>query len=177
MPLVEKRYAEALVELAAQAAAVEEYRKHLREAAAAFEGVEELRDFLLSAKVSRKIKKDMLNSLFAQEFKKDMLNFLFLLVDKDRIRYLPGIEIEFIKLAERKNKILGMKIISAAPLDETQLSKIKEKFRRQCNAASVSAEVSIDRTLLGGVKVVIGDKVFDGSLKGRISKLMDLVAK
>ena len=69
-----------------------------------------------------------------------------------------------------------MAILSPFPLDTPQIDRITEKFRSLHGAASVKAEVKVDTSLIGGVKVVIGDKVTDGTAAGRLKALKELLA-
>ena len=81
------------------------------------------------------------------------------------------------QLADRHRNILNLKIISAAPLAGEQVEKIKEKYRRLYKAASVNAELSVDGELLGGVMVVAGDKVFDGSVRTILKDMQYSIAE
>lgn len=176
MPLVEKRYAEALVDIAAQAAALDEYQQQLGTIAGLFGGQPEFRVFLLNPEVKSEDKKRAIKSIFSGKIENELFNFLMLLIDKGRIGYLKGISREFEKLADERKNVLNMTIISALPLDKDQIDQISEKYRKLYNAYSVKAVVETDKGLIGGVKVKIGDKVIDGSVKGRIEGLKELLA-
>jgi F-type H+-transporting ATPase subunit delta len=90
---------------------------------------------------------------------------------------VPQIYQQFIRLALERANILEVKIISAVPLEDRQIEAIKEKFGKMFNASAVKEIITVDSSLIGGVKVIIGDKVFDGSIKGRIDSLKELVSK
>ena len=57
------------------------------------------------------------------------------------------------------------------------IKEIKEKYRKAYGVSDVKESVKIDASLLGGVKVKIGDKVIDGTLKGRLDSLKDMFLK
>lgn len=175
MPLVETRYAEALVELAFDKNLIEQLREELFQVSEVFERCLELRFLLLNMKIGADIKKETIKQVFKDNIKPETLNFLMLLIDKNRIRYLPGIVREFNRLADKKQNILNIKIYSAFPLDEMQVERLKEKYRRIYKAASVKAEIEIDKSLIGGVKVKIGDKVIDASVTGKVNTLKELL--
>ncbi len=175
MPLVDKRYAEALVEIADKANAIDEFQHELMEIIGIYKDQQDFRLFLNNPEVKIDTKKGTLKNIFSKDLRPEILNFLLLLLDKDRIKHLPGINDEFIKLADIKRNTLNMTIISAAELDESQIIKIKEKYGKLHNATSVKASVEIDQSLIGGVKVKIGDKVIDGSVKGRLESIKALL--
>jgi F-type H+-transporting ATPase subunit delta len=68
-----------------------------------------------------------------------------------------------------------MTITSAAPIEQSQVNAIKDKYRKLHNASDVKTELVIDKSLIGGIKVKIGDKVIDGSIKGRLESLKELI--
>lgn len=175
MPLIERRYAEALVDLAAQVGAIDEYQRDFQSVVDVFNSQTEFRHFVLNPKVKIDIKKDVLRRAFEKRINSRVMDFLLLLADKGRIKFLPGMLEEFVKLADKKRNVLNMTIISAAPLDEVQVDKIKEKYRKLYGAAYAAAKTEVDKSIIGGVKVVIGDKIVDGSVKGRLESLKKLL--
>jgi len=91
-----------------------------------------------------------------------------LLVDKERFENIRGIVEEYFRLADERKNILNMTIISAFPLEDVQINRIKEKYKKLYNKTDVKAKLIIDKSLIGGVKIQIGDKVIDDSIKGRL---------
>jgi F-type H+-transporting ATPase subunit delta len=176
MPLVDKRYAEALINLAVERDVIEAYQNELTVLSDIYGSERELRAFLLNPKNSVDTKKSMLSSLFGGKVQPDLLNLLFLLLDKGRIGFLPGIGREFIRLADEKRSILHIAIMTPIPLDQAHIDRIGERFRKLYNSSSVKATVNLDPTLIGGVKVAVGDKLYDGSVSGRLSKLQAMIA-
>lgn len=177
MALVEKRYAEALVDLSVEQAAIEQYMGDLGSFAAAYREMPEFKAFLLNPEAEKPIKKDALRKIFGRSLRNEVLNFLMLLVDKDRIKHIPGIYDEFVKQADAKRNVLHIKIISASPLDSTQIERITGKYGAAYRSAAVKTDVEIDPGVIGGVKVIIGDKVIDGTVKGRLKALREELIK
>ena len=94
-----------------------------------------------------------------------------LLLDKKRFEKIIGIFEEFVKLADEEKNVLNITIISASPLEPIQLDKLTEKYRTLYNSSSINVTVKIDNDLIGGIKVIIGDKLIDGTIKGRLQEL------
>jgi F-type H+-transporting ATPase subunit delta len=175
MPLVEKRYAEALVDIALNTGAVEEFENQLGFITEIFTKDVDIKAFLLNPKMDTDSKKAVLEKSLKGSLKGEMINFVMILLDKGRIKYLPGIMDEFVRMADKARSVLDITVFSAADIEQSQLSVIKEKYRKQYNAVSVRAEVKIDKELIGGVKVQIGDKVQDGTIKGRLEELKGIL--
>ncbi|MFZ5986114.1 MAG: F0F1 ATP synthase subunit delta [Bacillota bacterium] len=177
MPLVNKRYAEALIEITEDNGSTDEVIDNFRKVAALFEESWDFRLFLLDPKVQAESKKEVLKDAFESRVRCELLNFLFLLIDKGRTRYIPGILDEYIGLADMKKNVLNLKIISAVPLEETQVNKIKEKYMKLYGKNNAKAEIHIDKSLIGGIRIQIGDKVIDDSIKARLMDLKEIMLK
>lgn len=174
MPLVENRYAQALMELSQDN--IEVVRQELEELVAIYNSDKEFRSFLVDPTIKADKKQAVIRNVFTDKLSKNMLNFVLLLIDKQRLKGLPEIYKQFVRLVNEKLSVLDMKIITAGPLTEQQLLSIKEKFRNKYNALAVKSEEIIDASIIGGIKVIIGDKIYDGSIKGRIESLTELVS-
>lgn len=177
MPLVEKRYAEALVNISVEKNMIERHQNELGFIADLYSHQEDFKNFLLNPKTDIDARKDLLRNVFKGRIQDELLSFLLILLDKGRIKYLQGIYEEYVRLAEEKQNILSMEIMAAAPLLSSQVESIKEKFRKLYKASSVNASVNIDQRLVGGVRVRIGDKLIDGSIKGRLKELQEILLK
>lgn len=171
MPLIEKRYAEALIGLSVQNNAIDDYQQELHVIVDLFRNMQDFRLFLLNPEIKTDIKKTVISNSFSGKIKKEMVNFLSLLLDKGRIRHLPGIFVEYLKAADKIRNTLNITIISALPLDDKQVSSIVEKYKLLYHSTSANLLQEIDKSLIGGVKVKIGDKVVDGTITGRLQGL------
>lgn len=174
MPLVEKRYAQALMELSQSD--IGTLKQELEDFVAIYNQDEEFRSFLINPIIKAENKQTVIKNVFTDKLSKNMLNFILLLISKNRIKNVAEIYKQFVRLINEKGNILDMKIITAEPLSEQQVSSIKEKFRVKYNAVAVKSEEIIDASIIGGIKVIIGDKVYDDSIKGRIESLTELVS-
>ena len=176
MPLVEKRYAEALVSLSAEKNSLDDYQNELAAVAGIYEAESELKAFLLNPQNVVDVKKKVLGSILEGKVRQDILHLLFILLDKGRIGSLPGIYREYVRMADEKRNLLNITIMAATPVDQEHIDRIGEKFRKLYHSSSVKVAVKLDPTLVGGVKVAVGDKLYDGTIKGRLSRLQSILA-
>jgi len=174
MPLVEKRYAQAFFDLAEND--IDNVRMEFEDFVGIYNSDEEFRSFLVDPRVKLDNKQMVVRNVFTSSLSRNMLNFVLLLISKQRIKFVPQIYEAFIHLVNEKANVLVMDIITAVKLEEEQLNSIKEKFRSKYNASSVKATEIVDVSIIGGVKVIIGDKVYDGSIKGKLESLTELVS-
>jgi F-type H+-transporting ATPase subunit delta len=100
----------------------------------------------------------------------DARNFVQVLVQNGRLDLMPLIRSHFEALKREKEGVLEAKIISALPLNDTQVkelvAQLEAKYRRK-----VIAQVETDASLIGGVKIVVGDKVIDGTVRGKLDAM------
>ncbi|ACL74656.1 ATP synthase F1 subunit delta [Ruminiclostridium cellulolyticum] len=174
MPLVEKRYAQALLELSGSD--INSIKEEFGDFTNLYNSDKDFRDFLNNPVVKTDKKQALIRSVFTDRLSKNMLNMILLLVSKHRTAEIPGIFNQFIQMANETANVLDMKIIMAAPMDEVQLETLREKFKKKYNAVAVNSTEIVDESLIGGLKVIIGDKVYDGSVKGRIESLTEIVS-
>jgi F-type H+-transporting ATPase subunit delta len=71
-----------------------------------------------------------------------------------------------------QEKAIEVDVASAQPLDEGQQEKLTEALSKKLER-KVNMQVSLDKSLLGGVVIRAGDTVIDGSIRGRLTKLAE----
>ncbi len=177
MPLVECRYAEALIEITEENCSTDEVLINLNELVNIFESNPELEGYLKNPNIQLMVKKELLGKLFKGLVNENLLRLLYMLVDKNRIKYVKGILIEYKRLVDKKRNILNLKISSAVQLDEMQIKKIEDKYAKIHKSDMVSTVVEIDKSLIGGIKIQIGDRVEDYSVRSRLDSLKNLLAE
>ncbi len=174
MPLVEKRYAQALLQLSGSN--INLVKEEFGDFTNLYNSDKDFRDFLNNPAIKTDKKQALIRNVFTGRLSKNMLNMVLLLISKQRTAEIPEIFNQFVQMLNETANVLDMKIIMALPLDEVQLENIREKFKKKYNAVAVNSTEIVDESLIGGIKVIIGDKVYDGSVKGRIESLTEIVS-
>ena len=109
-------------------------------------------------------------SLAAGEMSAEARNFVHVLIENDRLAALPEIYALFEELKNEREGVVDAQISTAFELDAAQLvslvADLEKRFKRKINP-----QVSIDRDLIGGVRVVVGDEVIDGSVRGKLNAM------
>lgn len=98
-------------------------------------------------------------------------NFLHLLVDNDRVSALPEIAAQFAAL---KNKLEGSAeadITTAFPMTDAQVADLVNGLAKKFGGLKLKSRVNVDASLIGGVRVVVGDQVFDTSIKAQLERM------
>jgi F-type H+-transporting ATPase subunit delta len=97
-------------------------------------------------------------------------NVITLLAENKRLMLLPDILVIYEALRAEQEKTLEAKVLSYSALTSAQQEKLAQSLSERLQR-KVSIEVSIDPSILGGVKISAGDLVIDGSIRGQLNKL------
>ncbi len=100
----------------------------------------------------------------------DARNLVQVLTANKRLDVLPHIRAHFEALKRDHEGVLEALIISAHPMADDQVkslvASLEAKYQRK-----ITVKVEIDAQLIGGVKIVIGDKVIDATVRGKLDAM------
>ncbi|NLO26793.1 MAG: ATP synthase F1 subunit delta [Actinobacteria bacterium] len=164
-------YANALYEAADEEGRVEEVRRDLGEFVAAVEDSAELRRFLVAEEIPDARKSRVLMEL-TEGGDKLMRNLLRLLVDKSRESELEGVYRAFVKLVEKAQGLVHVEVVSAVPLPVPVSEALKKKIESSLEK-TVELTLTVDREILGGLRLRVGDRVADASVRYRLERLRE----
>jgi F-type H+-transporting ATPase subunit delta len=162
-----RRYAEAAFQLATRDGSIESWRRELEQAAATADG--QLMDVLANPALPLDERLAAADRVFA-DLSQQVRNIIFLLVRRRRIEQLPRVAAEFIRLDERRQGITHATATSALPLTDLEVKALTARLE-QMTGGRVALETDVDEDLLGGLIVRVGDRLIDGSVRGRLERL------
>lgn len=116
-------------------------------------------------------KKAILKQIFENQVHHHFLNFLLLLVDRQRIAFLPGICQRYRELLRDLNQVSLAEVTSAVELTEEQRQAVCDRVKSMTGAQSVEIESRVDPDLIGGVIIQVGSQVVDASLRGQLRRI------
>jgi F-type H+-transporting ATPase subunit delta len=97
-------------------------------------------------------------------------NFVRVLAQNGRLGLLPEIRAQFDALRNEREGVIEAEVISAFELSGAPLAELVQRLEKK-TGKKVKARVRLDKELIGGVKVVLGDKVIDGSARAQLGAL------
>jgi F-type H+-transporting ATPase subunit delta len=97
-------------------------------------------------------------------------NFVRVLAEAGRLGLLPEIRTQFEALRNERESVVEVEVVSAFELSAAQLADVVQRLEKK-TGRKVRAKVQLDKELIGGIKVVLGDKVIDGSARAQLSAL------
>jgi len=172
MAIIEKRYAQALLNCSKNSKDNEVFEQGLDSMATLFKSNMQFKKILLDPRIGNDVKLNIIKEIFPEHQNGVFLSFLNLLLDKNRMNIIDGISDEYQKLNSVLNNELNMKIVSAKELNEDEINSLTLKYKGMYSADKVKYTLEVDKEILGGIKVVIGNKIYDGSLKTQLRRML-----
>ena len=173
---VAKRYARALFQLATEQGSVAETGNELGSLADAFTKPP-LKAFADDTTLDKNTRRQTARKLAdAIGVSRLLANFLGVLAEHGRFPALGAIAKEYERLEDRALGRVRASIRSARPLSDESRERILQVFAQK-TGKQVLAETDVDPSLLGGVVVEIGGRVFDGSLRVRLERLQQTLSR
>jgi F-type H+-transporting ATPase subunit delta len=168
--MVAKRYALALFQIAKEQQLLGVVEEELRVVREVMHYNKELSAVLKSSKLSLEKKKDVIRASFGT-VSAYVLNTLLILIDRHREDEIVEVANQFFELANEEMGIADAEVYSTRELTDAERDAISATFAAKVGKKSLRIENIVDSELLGGVKLRIGNRIYDGSLRGKLDRL------
>ena len=126
--------------------------------------------FAANPKVTAAQLADAIASLVKSPLNAEAKNFIAMLAENGRVNLLPEIAAQFAALKNANEGAADADIFSAFEISGDQLAQLvatlEKKFGRKLNPS-----VTVDPSLIGGVRVVVGDEVLDTSVRAKLQQM------
>jgi len=174
---IAKRYAKGLFAVGERNGKYRSYLEELEGILSVFDREQRLKKALMLPLLEIKKRKELLSDVMRALGVSPSVSSLFnILIENNRMGYLPTIRDVYQELVDEKEGRIRGVLWAAYPLEEASRNRIadvlKDKFKKE-----VVLETVEDRSLIGGVKVVIKGTIIDGSVKKQIETLKENILK
>lgn len=168
---IANRYAKSLIDLAVEQGKLEEVHNDVKY----IEKVAENKDFqsvIKSPVIAPAKKKQVLNALFSGKVSPMMSSFLKTVLSKGREAYLGEMAKDFIVQYKTIKKVSAVQLTSAQPLSKATVDKILAKLHSSSSTMdNIELDIKVDPSLIGGFVLQYNDKLYDTSVKHKLSLL------
>jgi F-type H+-transporting ATPase subunit delta len=175
MAVAHRMYARALYEAAKDANRVQPVREELEDFVEAQRQVPELRELLRNPQLDQRLKASALEELLGGD-EQLVRNFLLLLAEKGRAGEIDEIAREFERLVAEGEGILEVEVTTAVPLADDEAREVIEQIEK-ASGRSVEATRLVDPDLIGGIVLQAGSLRLDASVRGRLNRLRNDLAR
>ena len=133
-------------------------------------GHPEVLSLALNPKVGRDTVTDLVLAVVKAPVPVQAQNFLRMIIANHRLNTLPEVAVQFEALKNAREGAADVEIVSAFPLEGSLLDELvvglERRFKRKLKPA-----VSVDASLIGGVRVTVGDEVLDTSVRAQLARM------
>jgi len=169
--IVVGRYAEAFLKFSKDSIGIEAALADLRELKHIIKDNPEFLNFLESKEITFNEKCEFINNVLKAGFSEQIKQFLKLLLEKERIDKILDIA-EYARIKYSHGGEIEALLRTTFPLDLVLIKKIEQALEKKFNK-KFKFYIDLDGSLLGGVQIVMGNTVIDGTVKRRLEELRE----
>ncbi|MFP2932427.1 ATP synthase F1 subunit delta [Pyxidicoccus sp. 3LG] len=170
---IARRYARALLDVASEAGRTDAVAEQLTAFASVFAKNAELTDVLLNPIYSRTQRSQVVEAVMKAlpgGVEPLLASTLRLLVDRNRLNYLPDIARLYADMADARAGRVRGQVTSATKLSADTLASLQQTLQ-QLTQRNVILETRVDPAILGGVSAQVGSLLYDGSLRTQLEEM------
>lgn len=135
-----------------------------------FEKNPDFYDFINYPAISAIEKKDILKNVFEGRICRELLNLLYVLTDKGRTARFSKIIKAYKDMVDREEGITYGTVYSVEPLTDAQMKKVESQLTDLLKEET-KLENKLDKSLIGGMKVMVDGRIIDASIRKRLQDL------
>ncbi|ECO6066342.1 F0F1 ATP synthase subunit delta [Salmonella enterica] len=169
---VARPYAKAAFDFAVEHQSVERWQDMLAFAAEVTKN-EQMAELLSGALAPETLAESFI-AVCGEQLDENGQNLIRVMAENNRLNALPDVLEQFIHLRAASEATSEVEVTSATALSEEQLSKIRAAMEKRLSR-KVKLNCKIDKSVMAGVIIRAGDMVIDGSVRGRLERLADVL--
>ncbi len=176
--LIPRRYAKALYKFALGHGSTQAVYDEMKEVISAFEGNPMLQKTLANPFVSNADKASLLRAAAGAKVENDYLGFIRMLLEMHREEFMHLIALSYRDLYRKERRISQVRIVTAAPLPEAEMAKLRAMVANAFPDSSLEYAESVNPDLIGGFVIDVDDARMDASISNEIEQLrLTLITK
>jgi F-type H+-transporting ATPase subunit delta len=169
---VSRRYAAALFGAAVQAGAAEAILADLQSLEELHARDASLQTFLEAPDVLTEVKGRVVRDVLEGRVHELVARLLELMLAKKRVQHLPLVYQDYREMVEEHLGVARARVVTAVPLAAELAERLRERLQR-VTGLQVRLELRRDPAVLGGMIVVVGGRILDGSLRHRLEEVRE----
>lgn len=169
--LVSKTYAQALFELAVEE---DKTSAFLEETSGLLEVIRtnaEFGQFMNHPKIQKEDKLEVVQNVFRDKISREMLGFLVTIIEKDRYTEIEAILEDFVASVKEYNNIGTAYVTTAIAINDQEKQDIESRLLATTRYKTIECIYDVDKSLIGGMVIKMGDRVVDSSIRTKLDKL------
>jgi F-type H+-transporting ATPase subunit delta len=166
---IARPYAQAVFRLARESKSLKAWSDRLQRLAAIAQDAE-MTKVVGNPKFSASQVANLFVSLSGEPGNQELTSFIGILAENERLDVLTQIQEIYEQLKSKDEGVKEAVISSAFPLNDAQLKNLMSQLESHFSS-KLQPLVEVDATLIGGIKVAVGDQVLDASVRGKLDAM------
>ena len=175
--LISKTYGDALFELAVEEDKIDALLEEIGQLQQVLSENEEFGRLMNHPKIIKEEKIQVAKNVFGGRLSDELLGFLIIIISKDRYRDIDAILDYFVAEVKQYKGIGVATVTTAVPLREEQCRKIERRLLDTTSYTKMEMNYLLDKSLIGGMVIRIGDRVVDSSISTKLNELQKELLK
>ena len=166
---IARPYAQAVFRLARESGALAAWSDRLQRLAFIAQDAQ-MTKIVGNPKFSAKQVTELFVSLSGEPGNQELASFISILAENERLEVLAQIQELYEQLKSEEEDVKEAVVTSAFPLNDAQLKKLMSQLETHFGS-KLRPHIKVDETLIGGVKVAVGDQMLDASVRGKLEAM------
>lgn len=175
--LVSKTYGDALFELALENNQLDSMLEEVKAVSAAIAENEDLTKLMNHPKIVKEEKIKVIEDIFTGQVSRELVGLMRMIVEKDHYNELNSVFEYFTDCVKEYKNIGTAYVTSAVELTDSQKDAVMNRLLETTKYVEFEMHFDVDATLIGGMKIRIGDRVVDSSIKNKLNDLTRELSK
>ena len=167
-----KKYAQLLYQVAVKEDNINQISAHLHSIRNILKSVPELNQLLITRRVGVQDKIIMLKNILGNKISDIEMDLIVLLMENGHMMLFGEVVKRFDYLLDKESKLVKVHITSSSILLDDEVERISSKIENNIQK-EVEVKTEIDSSIMGGIKLRVGNTLIDGSIHSRLQKMRD----
>ena len=128
------------------------------------------KQFILTKRINLDLKKQVLSNIFSDILNESQLNLVFCLLENLDFKYLKIINKKYQKLIAESTGKVNIKAVTVSQLTDSDFLALETQIKTKINM-DFTLDNIVDKSIIGGIKLRVGNTLIDGSLSTKLEKL------
>ena len=167
-----KKYTQALFKVVVKENDINQVSDRLHNIRSILKSVPELNQLLITRRVQVQDKINMLKNILGDNISNIEMDLMVLLMENGHMMLFGEVVKRFDYLLEKESKLVKVHITSSSILSDDEVQQISSKIANNIQK-EIEVKTETDASIMGGIKLRVGNTLIDGSIYSRLQKMRD----
>ena len=167
-----KKYSQALYKVAVKEDDINQISNRLHSIKSILKSVPELNQLLITRRVQMEDKMIMLKNILGDIISDIEMDLMVLLMENGHMMLFGEVIKRFDYLLDKNSQVIKIRITSSSRLSDDEVQQISSKIENKIQK-KVDVKIETDTSIIGGIKLRVGNTLIDGSISSRLQKMRD----